>query len=68
MPLTSGIAFTFCLRVPLRLLCVPAFVFVFAENKPEAPPERTDFVTFALPAIYFSRFQPKDRMSSPKII
>jgi hypothetical protein len=66
--LTSVIAFTFRLRVPLRLLCVPAFVFVFADNKPEAPPETTDSITFALAAIYFLRFQPKNRMSSPKTI
>jgi hypothetical protein len=69
-----------CLRVPLRLsLHSFAFVFAFAflhKAKPEFPspaesiptqrPENTDSIAVALPPIYFSRFQPKNRMSSPE--
>lgn len=64
--LTSVIAFTFRLRVPLRLLCVPAFVFVFAENKPEAPPEGTDFIAFAFPQFIFHVFSPEPACQAPK--
>jgi hypothetical protein len=69
-----------CLRAPLRLSSHSfAFVFAFAflhkakpepspaENFPQrSGPEATDSIAVALPPIYFWRFQPKNRMSSPE--
>jgi hypothetical protein len=73
MPLS--LAFVY-LCVPLRLpLRSSAFVLPSigavpktSGKEPEAVREAIDSIAVAAPQIYFSRFQPKNRMSSPKTI